>query len=218
MKKMLIIAVMLMIGSSVLMAQERDQDRVQDQDRTKLVMIDGEMLEVQERAQQRLTNQLRLNDGTILESNGRYTTKFGEKLKLRDGECLDNDGIRYRNEYQYRYKIQQENKGLDQAMIQERNRNRIHYAMVDGEVWQFQTMAQRRLQKRMTLNGDVEVETNGLDRKNNGKQLQLRDGECLNNAGVMFKNLNQFRKMNKFQKMKNKPFTKKPGMRKTGKM
>jgi hypothetical protein len=216
MKRMLLLAVLLMLGSSAIVAQERDLDRIQDQDRTKLVMVNGEMLEVQERMQRRLAEKQTLNDGTVLEANGAFTTRFGEKLRLREGECLDSDGVRYRNEYQYRFKIQQENQGLSKPMIQERNRNRIHYLLVDGEVLQMRTQAQNQVQQKMALGNGVEVESNGKYRNVKGKQLQLRDGECLNNEGVKFKNLYQQRKLNRFHKMKTKKITKKPGIKKIG--
>ena len=54
MKKIMFLAAFVVLGTALLTAQERDRDRIQDQDRTKLVMVNGEMLELRDRAQQRL--------------------------------------------------------------------------------------------------------------------------------------------------------------------
>ncbi len=209
MKNLFLLVAFVVIGSSPLLAQERDQDRIQDQDRTKLVMIDGAMLEVRERAQIRLQDKQTLNDGTVVSPNGSFLTKNGNRLRLKDGECLDMDGIKYRNEYQYRYKIQQENKGLTQPQIQERNQNRVHYMLVDGEVMQVRTKSQNRLQNRLELADGAYINSNGMYQTKDRKQLRLLDGECLNMDGEMFKNTYQHRKMI-LQKnmMKNKMQTK----------
>jgi len=135
MKRMFFLLAFVFLGTTALTAQERDQDRIQDQDRTKLVMVNGEMLELRDRAEMRLKEKQTLDDGTVVNPDGTYQTRDGKQLRLQDGECLDGDGIKYRNEYQYRYKVNQENMGLAQAQIQERNQNRVHYTLVDGEMY-----------------------------------------------------------------------------------
>ena len=208
MKRFIIFLVLVVFTTTGLVAQERDQDRIQDQDRTNLTMVNGEMLQLRDRAQVRLKERITLNDGTVITPKGLYTTKNGKQLKLRNGECLDNDGIKYRNEYQYRYKIQQENKGLNQAQIQNRNQNRIHYVFVDGETYQIRNQLQKRLQTSMTLNNGTVVNPDGTYKAKNRKQLRLKDGECLNMDGKLYQNQIQHRKM-LIQKNK-KMFIKKP--------
>ncbi len=161
MKKILVMAACVALGTTMLTAQERDQDRIQDQDRTKLVMVDGEMLQLQDRAQQRLMEQQTLADGTVVQPDGTYQTKEGAKLRLQNGECLDGDGIKYRNEYQYRYKVNQENKGLAQEQVQERNQNRMQYMMVDGEMYQIKNQSQNRLQSQLQLADGGSVNPDG---------------------------------------------------------
>lgn len=206
--------VFVVLGATTITAQERDQDRIQDQDRTQLVMINGEMLEVRERVQLRLQTNQTLNDGTVVSPDGTYLTRDRKRLRLQDGECLDNDGVVYRNEYQYRYKIQQENRGLTQAQIQERNQNRVHYMLVDGNMVQIRNQSQNRLQQKLNLGNGTTINPDGSYQTKDRKQLRLQDGECLNMDGEMFKNAYQHRKMViKKTAMKNK-VQKKPKVQK----
>ncbi len=195
MKKIILTIAFVVFGTAAMVAQERDQDRIQDQDRTRLVMVNGEMLEVRERSHMRLQDKQKLNDGSIVSPDGTYITRDQERLRLKDGQCLDMDGVMYRNEYQYRYKIQQDNKGLTQAQIQERNQNRVHYMMMDGEIFQIRNQSQNRLQQKLSLNDGTTVNPDGTYQTREGKQLRLQDGECLNMDGQMFKNTYQHRKM-----------------------
>jgi hypothetical protein len=210
MKKVFFFIAFVVLGTTAIIAQERDQDRIQDQDRTKLVMVNGEMLEVRERAHMRLRDKQKLNDGTILSPDGTYITRDQDRLRLKDGQCLDNDGVMYRNEYQYRYKVQQENKGLSQAQIQERNQNRVHYMLVDGDVVEVRNQSQNRIQSQLKLENGVTVKPDGTYQTRDRKQLRLLDGECLNMQGEMFKNTYQHRKTTLKKnmmksKMKSKP-------------
>ena len=195
MKTILFLAAFVVLGTTALTAQERDQDRIRDQDRTKLVMVNGEMLEVRERAQLRLQDKKTLNDGTVVSPDGKYKTKDGDQLRLRNGECLDSDGIKYRNEYQYRYKVNKENNGLTEVQVQERNQNRVHYMLIEGEIFQIRNEAQRRVQQRLELADGASINPDGMYQSRDGKQLRLQDGECLNMDGEKFKNIYQHRKV-----------------------
>lgn len=218
MKRILVLLALLVLGSIALKAQERDQDRVQDQDRTKLVMVNGEMLEIRERAEMRLREKQTLSDGSVVAPDGTYETSDGSRLKLKNGECLDGDGIKYRNEYQYRHKVSQENKGLTQDQIRERNQNRVYYTMVDGEMFLVRNQSQRRLEESLDLGNGVVVNPDGSFQTRDQKRLRLHDGQCLNEDGQMFSNMYQYRKM-KLQKniSPNKKMIKKGGNKTTAK-
>lgn len=215
MKKIMFMAAFVVLGTALLTAQERDQDRIQDQDRTKLVMVNGEMLEVRDRAQLQLKEKQTLADGTVVHPDGTYQTMEGQRLRLHDGECLDGDGIKYRNEYQYRYKVNQENKGLAQNQIEERNQNRLQYMQVDGEMYRIENQFQNRLQSQMNLADGVTVNPDGTYQTRDREQLKLQDGECLNLDGQKFQNLHQQRKMMVQKNMQaNKKMMKKTGVKK----
>ncbi len=195
MKRKLMMAIFVVLGTALLSAQEHDRDRIQDQDRTKLIMVNGEMFELKDRAEMHLMEKQTLSDGTVINPDGTYQTRDGKRLRLKDGECLDGDGIKYRNEYQYRHKVNQENKGLTDSQIQVRNQNRVQYTRVDGEIYLVRNQEQNRLQKQLDLGNGVVVNPDGSFKGQDGKQLQLKDGECLNMDGQMFKNTHQHRKM-----------------------
>lgn len=195
MKRNLVLLALIVLGSMALTAQERDQDRIQDQDRTKLVMVNGEMLELRDRAEMRLKYKQTLSDGSVVSPDGTYQTTDGDRLKLKKGECLDGDGIKYRNEYQYRYKVSQENKGLTQDQIRERNQNRVQYTLVDGDMYVVRNQTQQRLQESLDLGNGVVVNPDGSFQTRDQKRLQLQDGQCLNADGQMFSNMYQYRKM-----------------------
>lgn len=195
MKRMFFLFAFVVFGSTALTAQERDQDRIQDQDRTKLVMVNGEMLELRDRAEMRLKDKQTLSDGSVVSPDGTYQTTDGTSLKLKKGECLDGDGIKYRNEYQYRYKVSQENKGLTQDQIRERNQNRVQYTLVDGDMYVVRNQTQQRLNESLDLGNGVVVNPDGSFQTRDQKRLQLHDGQCLNTDGQMFSNMYQYRKM-----------------------
>ena len=173
MKRNLVLLALIVLGSMALTAQESDQDRIQDQDRTKLVMVNGEMLELRDRAEMRLKDKQTLADGSVVSPDGTYVTADGDRLKLKNGECLDGDGIKYRNEYQYRYKVGQENKGLTQDQIRERNQNRVQYTLVDGDMYVVRNQTQQRLQESLDLGNGVVVDPDGSFQTRDQKRLQL---------------------------------------------
>lgn len=195
MKRIAMLVIVMLLSTMAFNAQERDRDRIQDQDRTNLVMINGEMYQLRNRAESRLQQAVRLKDGTTVNPDGTYTTADGQKLRLRNGECLDGDGVKYRNEYQYRYKVNRENQGLAQAQIQERNQNRVQYMLVDGEMYQYNNQVQERLQNQVTLADGTTVNPDGTYQTRDRQQLRLRDGECINMEGNMYQNTYQHRKM-----------------------
>jgi hypothetical protein len=73
---------------------------------------------------------------------------------------------------------------------------------------------QNRLLKQLVIGNGVVVNPDGSYKGKDGKQLQLKDGECLNMEGQMFKNTHQHRKMLVQKKMMNKKGVKKPNVQK----
>ncbi|MEZ4810468.1 MAG: DUF6799 domain-containing protein [Allomuricauda sp.] len=213
--------VFMFLGSMALFAQDKDQAMDQDRDQTRLMMVDGDLLQIRDRDQLRIQDKLVLNDGTELYADGTYLVpdrdrdKDRDRLQLRDGECMDMDGVMYRNEYQYRYKVQQDNKGLNQGQIRNRNQNRYFVMMVDGEAMQIMTRSQARLQQQMNLGNDMVVNPDGSYQNRDRRQLRLQDGECLNMDGQLFKNQYQFRKEYVIKHMPQKKVMKKNPLKKS---
>jgi len=194
MKKKNSMLIVMAIASVTLNAQEQDRDRIQDQDRTNLVVVKGEMLQLRDRAETHLREKQNLADGTVIYPNGTYETPDGKRYKLKNGESLDGDGALYRNEYQYRHKIMKENQGLSEAQIRERNEHRVQYGMIEGEVYRIQNESQMRLQDPVKLANGATVNPDGTYQLENQARVQLREGECLDAMGERFRNMYQMRK------------------------
>lgn len=213
MKKVFLLAAFIVLGTNALTAQ--DQDKIQDRDQDRLMMVDGDVLQIRDRDQIRLQEPITLEDGTIVNPDGSYITGDRDRLRLKDGECLDNNGVKYRNEYQYRYKVEQENKGLSQTTIQERNQNRFQIMMIEGEAFQILNREQNRIQDEVNLGDGIIVNPDGSYQNEERKQMRLKDGECINMDGAMFKNTYQHRKMISQKKMMgNKKMMMKKGAKK----
>ena len=78
-----------------------------------LLMLGNDVIRINDKAQIQIQDEMTLSDGTAVYPDGSYRTQDRKKLQLLEGESLDNHGIKYRNEYQYRYKVEQENKELE---------------------------------------------------------------------------------------------------------
>lgn len=214
MKTIFFLIALVVLGPTATPAQDRDQE--QDQDQVRLMQVDGGVLQIRDHDQIRLQTNLTLNDGTQINPDGSYTTRDRDRLRLKEGECMDMDGVVYNSEYQYRFKIKQENKGLSQAQIQERNQNRTHFILMDGQVFQVRNQSQNQLQQKLNIGNGVTVNPNGTYQTRDRKQLQLLDGECLNMDGKLFKNAKVHRKMMIKKNKMNKTVQKKANIQKKG--
>lgn len=187
MKKLAMFLIFIVLGTLGLVAQDQDRDRI--------ILIDGDVLQIRDYDQIRLINKITLNDGTIVNPDGTYLTRNKEKFRLRNGSSIDMDGILYRNEYQYQYKIKNENKGLSEAQIQERTQNRYHIMNIDGQLYQIKNQSQNKLKKQHKLNNRVVVNPDGTYTNRDGQQVHLRDGEVLDVDGQVYNNTYMHRKI-----------------------
>lgn len=215
MKRKIVVLVFIVFGIAMIKSQEKDQDRDMDRIQDRFMLVDGDVLQIRDRDQIRLNDKLVLSDATIVNPNGTFQTKDRKHLRLKDGECLDMDGIKYRNEYQYRYKVKQEDKGLSQAQIRERNKDRSVLLQIDGNVYLLKNQFQQRLQQRYNFANGGFVDTDGSYLTPDRIQLRLMDGECLTMNGEKYKNMYAHRemetkgKMNKQKKIIGKKMPKK---------
>lgn len=196
MKKLAMFIVFIVFGTIGLAAQDKDQIKDQDRDRDRIILVDGDLLQIKDRDQIRLKDKIVLNDGTIVNANGTYIKdKDQDRLRLKDGSCLDMDGTLYADEYSYLQKVNKENKNLTEAQIQDRNQNSYYIMNIDGELYQIKNQAQNQLKEQYKLGNGVIVNPDGTYQNRYEKQFRLKDGECLNADGQMFKNTYMQRKM-----------------------
>ena len=186
MKRLLIILVCAVIGSTALFAQ--DQDR--------LILVDGDVLQIRDLNQIRLQDKLTLSDGTTVNPDGTYQKKGNARLRLRNGECLDMSGVKYSNEHRYRSKIKQENKNLNQSQMMERNQSRSYLTVIEGNIYQIRNQKQNKLKRKFNLSNGIVVNPDGTYQTKNNKQKHLKEGQCLNMDGELFKTTYQQRKRN----------------------
>ena len=187
MKKLELFLVFVVLCTTGLTAQNQDNYTVQAQGH--FMLINGDVFLVKDIQPMLLQSRITLSDGTIVNPDGTYQTKDLKRYRLHEKECLDNDGIKYRNECQYRNKVIQENKGLTLAKIQERNQHRFQIKLLDGKVFKIKNQSQNRLMKRTELtNGTIVYPDGHFKSPNRNKLSQLLEGECLNMDGKMFHN------------------------------
>lgn len=185
MKKLILFLVFVVAYTTGFTAQDLDSNQEQNHDQ--IMVVNGDVLLIQNNHPMPLQSRITLSDGTIVNPDGTYQTKDFKRFRLHDGECLDNDGIKYRNECQYRSKVIQENKGLTLAKIQERNQLRFQLRLLDGEMFKIMNKSQNRILKRIKLeNGSVVYPDGSWQDPESKKTIQLIDGECLNMKGEMF--------------------------------
>jgi len=187
MKKLVLFLILAILCVVNLTAQ--DQNNNQDLVQGHFLTVNGDVLLIKDSYPTLLQSRITLSDGTIVNPDGTYLTKDLKRFRLHEGECLDNDGIKYRNECQYRNKVIQENKGLTHAKIQERNQHRFQLRLLDGEMFKIKNQSQNRLLKRIELRNGTIVYPDGSFKTPESKKISLLlDGECLNMEGEMFHN------------------------------
>lgn len=189
--KILFLIVIIVFGAS--MHGVQGQDKFQDGTYDVLVSMDGAVLRIRDRAQIRLSMPVALNDGTLINPDGYYQTKDRQKFQLRNGECLDNNGIKYPNEYQYRYQIEQENKGLAEETVTKRNQHRFHILLLKGHVFQIIHGEQHKIKNPVDLGYGRIVHPDGTYRTSYGF-IRLKEGGCINMIGKPLINLYEHRK------------------------
>ena len=75
MKKVVIFLIFIVLGTIGLVAQDKDQIKDQDRDRDRIMLVDGDVLQIRDRDQIRLRDKITLNDGT-------YQNRDRKKLRL----------------------------------------------------------------------------------------------------------------------------------------
>ena len=187
MKKLILFLFSVVVYTTGLTAQDLDNN--QEQIQGHIMIVNGDVLLIQDNHPIPLQSRITLSDGTIVNPDGTYQTKDFKRFRLHVGECLDNDGIKYRNECQYRNKVIQENKGLSLSKIQERNQLRFQLRLLDGKMFKIMNKSQDRILKRIKLENGTVVYPDGSWQANDSKKtIQLIDGECLTMKGELFHN------------------------------
>jgi hypothetical protein len=87
----------------------------------------------------------------------------------------------------------------------EQSRVQEYLLFQDGKLYQVNGRTQQMLQERRTFSNGSMVDPDGTYRMQNGKQLRLRNGECLGVDGQRYANQRQFTRKNEMQARRNRP-------------
>ncbi|MBQ4819650.1 DUF6799 domain-containing protein [Aquimarina sp. MMG016] len=191
MRKLILFFGLLTLGTISLTAQNQEPNL----EETILMYVDGDMLQVIDRDHLVLEESVILEDCTVLNSDGSFQAMDGGQSRLKDGECMDMYGIKYRNEYQYRYKVKKENKDLTGTQLDSRYEKKYHFIKIGSKVYQITDVSQKRLRKDITIGNGIVLDPYGTYQEPGQERVRLRDGECLNMGGVKFDNSYDQRKL-----------------------
>jgi hypothetical protein len=179
MKKIILFSVAIMMATVSMPAQSQDQIRLQEH----LMLKDGKMFQVRDQEQIQLNQQLKLQNGILINTDGSYQLQNQKQLKLKNGECLDMVGNRYASQQEFRQQMQ----SREQALAQE------HLMFQSGQMFRVQNQQKIQLMERLTLQNGTVVNPNGSVQLKDRKQLQLKDGECLDMDGKRYETQDRFR-------------------------
>lgn len=79
-----------------------------------------------------------------------------------------------------------------QVQNQDRIRQEVHYRYYDGQLFQYQNGVQSRVMDQQRLNNGIILNPDGSYQLQNQEKYQLRQGECLDKNGLVYKNENRF--------------------------
>jgi hypothetical protein len=126
MKKILIIALLLIAGNQLSAQQpatgDRDRDRLQQKDRLRtedhLMMKDGKMYQVKNGTATALTSAMTLKNGWTVAPNGNCQLANKETFQMRNGQYMDMQGNRYMNQKRFTERKMMTEKEMMQQMHQ----------------------------------------------------------------------------------------------------
>jgi hypothetical protein len=182
MKKILFVTVVLIWASVETYAQEQQQNKDQIQLQEYLMLKDGNMYQVKDQNQTPLRGQYKMQNGAVVNPDGSYQLKDQKQERLQNGECLDMYGKKYKNQQEFTEQMQYR----AQAMSQE-------YLMCQsGQMYRIRNQEKVQLGESFTFPDGGNVSPSGKMQMKDKKQLQLKDGECLDMQGNKYKNQSEY--------------------------
>jgi hypothetical protein len=182
MKKILFVTVVLIWASVETYAQEQQQNKDQIQLQEYLMLKDGNMYQVKDQNQTPLRGQYKMQNGAVVNPDGSYQLKDQKQERLQNGECLDMYGKKYKNQQEFTEQMQYR----AQAMSQE-------YLMCQsGQMYRIRNQEKVQLGESFTFPDGGNVSPSGKMQMKDKKQLQLKDGECLDMQDNKYKNQSEY--------------------------
>ncbi len=82
----------------------------------------------------------------------------------------------------------------DRVQNQDRIRQEDHYRYLDGQLFQYRNGVQSRVMEQQRLTNGTILNPDGSYQLQNQNRYQLRQGECLDKNGLVYKNQKRFNK------------------------
>jgi len=130
----------------------------------------------------RVLEEQRIANGLTVWPDGRFKTLNGKVRKLKEGEYLDPNGIIFPNYAALR----KEMKAHDLAVEQ------IRLELVNGELMRCTNGTREPVMADVKLNNGSLVTPSGQIRMKSGQSIQMHEGACLDMAGRMYKDKEDF--------------------------
>lgn len=80
----------------------------------------------------------------------------------------------------------------EKVQIQDRIHLEVHYRYYDGQLFQYRNGIQTRVSEQQRLTNGTIINPDGSYQLQNQERYQLREGECLDNKGFLYRNHNRF--------------------------
>lgn len=126
--------------------------------------------------------------------DGSYFINNQQNIQLSEGECIGDDCLKYRSEYQFRFRIEQEKMVLDGSKGQEENRKRYHIVLIKGKAFQVKHYEQNLIENSVDLGYGKILQPNGIHRTSYGRS-RLKEGGCININAQPLINIYEHRKV-----------------------
>lgn len=170
------------------------QNSFLDGDYDVFIRVDDKVLRIRDSAQIQIKDSSTTENGTVVNSDGSYQRNNEQTLQLSEGECIGDDGLKYRSEYQFRFRIEQEKTALKGSQGQDENQKRYHFVLIKGKVFQIKHYEQNWINNAVDLGYGKILQSNGIHRTSYGRS-RLKEGGCININAQPLINIYEHRKV-----------------------
>ncbi len=145
-------------------------------------MRNGALYRVIVDTESRVLTEQHIATGLTVWPDGRFRTLNGNTKKLKDGEYLDPDGRVFADHASLRRDMRAHDLATD----------RIRLELTNGAIIQYHNGDAIPLTDELRLKNGSVVNPNGMILLTTGQTIQLHEGACMDMAGRMYKNRDDF--------------------------
>jgi len=146
------------------------------------VFEDGTMYHVQNQKKNQITKRIQLPGGLEIYPEGYKQAGEENPIQPDHGECIDAEGRLYESQNQF-----QQN-----ALIRLMALYTRHFLFQNGNSWQIENGEKLLIRNRFIMQNGLVVNPDGTFKFGNLKKIKLKEGECLDPDGTLFRTQQQF--------------------------